>query len=383
MSKFDTFKNKFKTGKPKTETSSTETNPYEKFLEGLDEVKSKESFESCWNELKNNSNIKEGVGKIAPHVSSFFLALNEIASKIVNLKKTENPFEGINIEEEFFSDKLKSTLKDKKKDISENKWKEIKKVFTEADTSRKAFNQEIEKLKKELNPSNREQKAQGKTIKHLEDEIKKTEAFCKLTENIDNLDKQNISKDKEQIIENYNKDLVDDWKKVCSFTDGNNKDNLKQLVNKNLGTEKNWRGCVEQLGKIDDLNCSIDKMGKEICSSLSRLIQSSENFIKEYGVAVSNDVSNELQNKPLKEIKKNFDGRDINVRDAVYCLEVLLKNLMDISKKNLKENALWNPTEWNNMKKDFEDLFDKFIITKDNINKRFDKKALMPIKSKN
>ena len=30
-------------------TNNTEINPYDKFLEGLDEVKSKESFESCWN----------------------------------------------------------------------------------------------------------------------------------------------------------------------------------------------------------------------------------------------------------------------------------------------------------------------------------------------
>ena len=120
-----------------------------------------------------------------------------------------------------------------------------------------------------------------------------------------------------------------------------------------------------------------------MCDSLNNLIKLSEDFIKEYERAVGNGDLYGLKLKQFDGIKQYFKRREINVKDAVYCLKVLLENLMDTNKNNLKENALWKPDDWNRMKGDFEELFNKFIITKDNISTHFGKCKFESTKSKN
>ena len=129
--------------------------------------------------------------------------------------------------------------------------------------------------------------------------------------------------------------------------------------------------CVKQLSKINSLNCSIDKIEKKMCDSLNNLIKLSEDFIKEYERAVGNGDPYSLKLKQFDGIKQYFKRREINVKDAVYCLKVLLENLMytGVRGKFLEKNALWNSAEWNSNERDFKELFDKFIITKDNIEK--------------
>ena len=364
--KIDKIKNFFKSNKSETEASNAEKNPYEEFLEEWKSVNSKESFLDCTNKLTSNSAVKDNKEVIQ--------CINDSMTAIINIRNEINKFgsskpflESVEVEKEFFSGKLKSILSGCKEVVPETKRKKIETAIDEASRTKKEFDGEVKKLGETLSASIGQQ---GKTIEGLEDKIEKMEAFCKLTENIDNLDKQNISKDKEQIIKNYDKDLVDDWK-VCSSADKNNKDNLKELVSKNKENEGQWVDCVKQLSKINSLNCSIDKIEKKMCDSLNNLIKLSEDFIKEYERAVGNGDPYSLKLKQFDGIKQYFKRREINVKDAVYCLKVLLENLMytGVRGKFLEKNALWNSAEWNSNERDFKELFDKFIITKDNIEK--------------